>query len=59
MVVLEIDEDGQGELSLSIGFFLRILGSGVFVAEGGLVVACWGIIGSCRFFVDVRSGRDS
>ena len=49
MVVLEIDEDGQGELSLSISFFLWIFGCGVFVAEGALVVACWGIIGSCRF----------
>ena len=52
MVVLEVDEDGHGELSLSFGFFLRILGSGV--AGGGVVVACWGSRGSFRFFVGVR-----
>ena len=58
MVVLEVGKDGQGELSLSFGFFLRILGSGVLVGEGGVLVACWGIIGSCRFLVGVRGGRD-
>ena len=42
MVVLEVDVDGQGELSLYFGFFLRILGSGVLVGDGGVAVACWG-----------------
>ena len=59
MVVLEVDKAGHGELSLSFGFFLRILGSGVLVGEGGVVVACCGIIGSCRFLVGVRGGKDS
>ena len=59
MVVLEVNEDGHGELLLSFGFLLRILGSGVLLAEGGVVVACWGIIGRYRFFVGVRGGRAS
>ena len=42
MVVLEVDVDGQEELSLYFRFSLRIVGSGVLVADGGVIVACWG-----------------
>ena len=58
MVVLEVDEVGHGEFSLSFCFFLRTMGSGVLVGEGGVVVACCGIIGSCRFLIGVRGVGD-
>ena len=34
------------------------MGSGVLVADGGVVVACWGSQGSFRFFVGVRGVGD-
>ena len=58
MVVLEVDLDGPGELSLRFCFFLRILGSEVLVADGGVFVACWGSRESFRYFVGVRGVGD-
>ena len=48
MVTLEVDvRDREG--SVYLGFFLRILGSGVLGSDGGVVVACWGRKVSFRF----------
>ena len=48
MVKLEVDV-GEREGSVYLGFFLRILGSGVQVSDGGVVVACWRRNVSFRF----------
>ena len=48
-------------VNVIFSFFLRIVGSGVsgvLVAVGGVIVACWVSWGSFRFFVGVRGVGD-
>ena len=48
MVKLEVDV-GDRERSVYLYFFLRILGSGELLSDGGVDAACWGRNVSFRF----------